>query len=340
MKLNNNTLLQTKAYINGKWIDADDNKTFSVTNPANQAVITQVADCGKSDVDLAIDAANNAWNDWRLLTAKERAAIMKKWHDLIIANTDDLAIIMTAEQGKPLKEAKGEVSYGASFIEWYAEEGKRIYGDIIPSHKSGSHVLVLKQPVGVACAITPWNFPNAMITRKAAPALAAGCTFVVKPAEDTPLSALALAKLAEEAGIPPGVFNVVPSSVSKDIGEAMTQHKNARKLSFTGSTAVGKILIRQSAENVQKVSMELGGHAPFIIFEDADLEKAADGLMASKFRNAGQTCVCANRAYIHKNIADEFVNIIKDKVKKLNVDMEIVQVRILVHLLMQKLPKK
>ncbi len=298
--------LRTQGYINGQWIDANNGARFMVQNPADGTDITQVADMGASETKAAIAAAHAAFPAWAKRTAGERSKILRKWFELIVQNADALAALLTAEQGKPLSEARGEVIYGASFVEWYAEEAKRIYGDTIPATGADRRFLVLKQPIGVIAAITPWNFPSAMITRKVAPALAAGCTAVVKPAEDTPLSALALAVLAEEAGIPPGVFNLVPTSTPAPVGEAMTSDPRVRKISFTGSTAVGKILMAQAAQNITKVALELGGNAPFLVFDDADLDAAVEGALASKYRNAGQTCVCANRFYVQDGIHDEF----------------------------------
>jgi succinate-semialdehyde dehydrogenase/glutarate-semialdehyde dehydrogenase len=307
MKLNNQDLLRDRAYIDGQWIAADDAISFEVTNPADGAKLLSVPELGTIETERAVEAAHAAWSGWRNRTAKERAAILRRWYDLILANKDDLAVIMTAEQGKPLAESAGEVMYGASFIEWFAEEGKRLYGDVIPTHMGDRRILVIRQSVGVVACITPWNFPNAMITRKAAPALAAGCPVVIKPAAETPLSALALAALAEEAGFPPGVFNIVTSTQSQAVGEVLTESPLVRKFSFTGSTAVGKQLIRQCASTVKKVSMELGGNAPFIVFDDADLDAAVQGAIVSKYRNAGQTCVCANRLYVQDGVYDAFV---------------------------------
>ncbi len=307
LKLNNPRLFRSKAYINGVWVGADDGSTFDVSNPADGSILTAVPDQGVAETRRAIEAANAAWPEWRNKTAKERAAILRRWFDLIVENKDDLAILMTAEQGKPLAESAGEVLYGASFIEWFAEEGKRVYGDVIPTHMNDRRIIVIKQSVGVVGCITPWNFPNAMITRKAGPALAAGCTIVIKPASETPLSALALAELAEQAGIPAGVFNIITTTNSRDTGLELTESPLVRKFSFTGSTAVGKLLIRQCASTVKKVSMELGGNAPFIVFDDADIDAAVHGAVISKYRNAGQTCVCANRFYVQDAVYDEFV---------------------------------
>ncbi|MBC7950698.1 MAG: aldehyde dehydrogenase family protein, partial [Rhodospirillaceae bacterium] len=317
LDLRDPTLLRRQAYVDGQWIHADSGATLAVTNPADGSVIAQVASLGAAETRRAIDAANRALPAWRARTAKDRAAIMKKWFELILAAGDDLAIIMTAEQGKPLAEAKGEVVYGAAFIEWYAEEAKRVNGDIIPENAPGRRILVTKEPIGVVAAITPWNFPNAMITRKCAPALAAGCTVVVKPGEDTPLSALALAELAERAGIPAGVFNILPTADYVAVGGELTANPIVRKLSFTGSTEVGKLLMKQCADTMKKVSFELGGNAPFIVFDDADVDAAVTGALASKFRNTGQTCVCANRILVQAGIYDIFAAKLAEAVKKL-----------------------
>jgi succinate-semialdehyde dehydrogenase/glutarate-semialdehyde dehydrogenase len=315
------TLFRTEAYIDGTWQAAASGARFAVTNPADGVKIADVANCDRSDADQAIAAADRAWAGWRRKTAKERAAVLRAWFDLIIAHQEDLAKLMTAEQGKPMAESRGEVVYGASFIEWFAEEAKRIYGDTIPTVANDRRLLVFKEPIGVAAAITPWNFPNAMITRKVAPALAAGCTVVVKPAEQTPLSALALAELAARAGFPPGVFNVVPADEARsiEVGKALCESPVVRKLSFTGSTAVGRILMQQSSPTLKKLSLELGGNAPFIAFEDADLDAAVDGALASKYRNAGQTCVCTNRFYAHAKIYDAFVERLAVKAAQLKV---------------------
>ncbi len=317
--LKNTSLLKAHGYINGQWVGDDAKSRFDVTNAYTNEVISTLPEMGKKETDAAIDAANAAWPDWRSRTAKERAIILKKWFDLIMSNQEDLAILMTAEQGKPLAEARGEVGYGASFIEWFAEEGKRTYGDIIPTPANDRRILVIKQPIGVVASITPWNFPIAMITRKCAPALAAGCPVVIKPAAETPLSALAIAELAEQAGIPKGIINVVVGTNSSEIGQALTSSPIVRKLSFTGSTAVGKILTRDCAATMKKVSMELGGNAPFIVFDDADIDSAVAGAMLSKFRNTGQTCVCTNRFLVQEGIYDEFVNRLAEAVKTLNV---------------------
>ena len=318
MKLNDSTLLRQQAYIDGQWVDADSAKTFDVLNPATKAKLGTVPLMGAAETHRAIDAANAALPAWRAKTAKERANILKKWFELVMASADDLATIMTAEQGKPLAEARGEVVYGASFIEWFAEEAKRVYGDTVPAPAVDKRIVVIKQPIGVVASITPWNFPIAMITRKCAPALAAGCTVVAKPAEDTPYSALALAELAERAGIPKGVFNVVTGN-PREIGPEITSNPIVRKVSFTGSTEVGKLLMRQSADTVKKMSLELGGNAPFIVFDDADLDAAVAGVMASKYRNTGQTCVCANRIYVQDGVYDAFAAKLATSVKALKV---------------------
>ncbi len=315
------TLLRHQSYLDGEWIDADSGMRFDVDNPADGSIVGSVPDCGAAETRRAIAAANAALPAWRALTAKQRSALLRRWFDLMLLNADDLALILTTEQGKPLAEAKGEVIYGASFIEWFAEEGKRIYGDVIPPHMSDKRLIVLKQPIGVTAAITPWNFPNAMITRKAAPALAAGCTMVLKPAEQTPFSALAMAELAHRAGIPKGVLNVITGAAhsSPAIGQELCANPIVRKLSFTGSTEVGRILMRQSADTIKKLSLELGGNAPFIVFDDADLDAAADGLMQCKFRNAGQTCVTANRIYVQAGVYDAFAEKFAAKLASLKV---------------------
>ncbi len=300
----NGPLVRDRAYIGGEWIAAT--ATFEVRDPATGHLLAEVADCGAREAERAVQAAAAAGPAWAARTAKERAAILRRWNDLILASQEELASLMTSEQGKPLAEARGEVAYGASFIEWFAEEGKRVYGEVIPSPVHGRRILVLKQPVGVSAAITPWNFPIAMLTRKAGPALAAGCTFVVKPAPETPLCALALAALAERAGIPAGVFNVVTTAKAGEVGKVFTEHPLVRKFSFTGSTPVGKLLMAQCASTVKRVSLELGGNAPFLVFEDADLDAAVKGAVASRYRNAGQTCVCANRFLVQSSVADEF----------------------------------
>ena len=312
-------LLCEQAFVGGEWVNAASGKTFAVTNPARGDVLANVADLSRAEIAQAIAAADKAQKPWAALAAKERAKILRKWFDLLMENQEDLAIIMTAEQGKPLAEARGEVAYGASFIEWFSEEAKRIYGETIPGHMADKRITVIKQPIGVAAGITPWNFPNAMITRKAAPALAAGCAFVVRPASLTPLSALALAKLGEEAGIPKGLFAVVTSTSSSDVGKEFCENPTVRKLTFTGSTEVGRILLRQAADQVMKCSMELGGNAPFIVFDDADLDEAVIGAIACKFRNNGQTCVCANRIYVQKGVYEAFSQKLKVAVEALRV---------------------
>ncbi|MBL27210.1 MAG: succinate-semialdehyde dehydrogenase I [Rhodospirillaceae bacterium] len=318
MQLKDAKLFRQQCYVNGEWKDADSGKTLDVTNPANGEVIGTVPDMGAAETRQAIEAANEAWPAWRAKTAKERAGILRKWFELMLANTDDLAMMMTLEQGKPLAEAKGEIAYAASFIEWFAEEGKRAYGDIIPQHMNDRRIMVTKEPIGVCAAITPWNFPSAMITRKAAPALAAGCTMVVKPATATPYSAFALCELAERAGVPKGVLSIITGS-SRAIGGEMTSNPTVRKLTFTGSTQVGKVLMEQCAATVKKTSMELGGNAPLIVFDDADLDEAVAGAMASKYRNAGQTCVCANRILVQDKVYDEFAKRLGAAVSELKV---------------------
>lgn len=314
----NQKLFKTEAYIDGQWLPADNKSTIEVTNPATGEVIGTVPNMGAKEATKAIEAAERALPTWQAKSAQERADIMRHWFDLMMEHQDELALIMTAEQGKPLKESSGEVAYGASYIEWFAEEGKRVYGDTIPAKSGSERVLVIKQPVGVCTAITPWNFPNAMIARKVAPALAAGCTFVIRPASLTPFSALAMAALAEEAGMPAGVFNVITGKAS-DIGEVLTQHDSVRKFSFTGSTPVGRQLLSQCADTIKKVSMELGGNAPFIVFDDADLDAAVEGAIAAKYRNAGQTCVCANRIYVQAGIYEVFVEKLIEKTAELKV---------------------
>jgi succinate-semialdehyde dehydrogenase/glutarate-semialdehyde dehydrogenase len=312
------SLLQTQAYIGGQWVDGDDG-TFDVDNPARGDVIAKVADVSRLQVADAIAQAQIAQKEWAKWTGKERANVMRKWFDLMMANQDDLATIMTAEQGKPLAESKGEIAYGASFVEFFGEQAKRIYGETIPGHQRDKRIMVMKQPIGVAASITPWNFPNAMITRKAGPALAAGCAFVARPASETPLSALALAVLAERAGIPAGVFNVVPSNSASEVGKEFCENPIVRKLTFTGSTGVGRILLAQAADQVMKCSMELGGNAPFIVFDDADIDAAVEGAIMCKFRNNGQTCVCANRIYVQAGVYDEFAEKLRAKVAEMKV---------------------
>ena len=312
------SLLRQQCYIDGKWVDADDKKTIAVHNPADGQQIGTVPSMGVAETRRAIEAANAAWPAWRARTAKERSNILRKWFDLMMANQEDLAVIMTTEQGKPLTESRGEIAYGASFIEWFAEEGKRVYGDTIPQHQSDKRIVVIKQPIGVCAAVTPWNFPNAMTTRKAGPALAAGCTMIIKPASYTPYSALALCELAERAGIPKGVLNVV-TGASGPIGKELTTNPIVRKFTFTGSTEVGKQLMAQCASTVKKVSLELGGNAPFIVFDDADIDAALEGAMASKFRNSGQTCVCANRIFVQEGVYDEFARKLGAKVAAMKI---------------------
>ncbi|PZW55256.1 succinate-semialdehyde dehydrogenase/glutarate-semialdehyde dehydrogenase [Pseudomonas sp. URMO17WK12:I6] len=306
MKLNDLKLLREQAYINGQWVDADDGSRFAVTNPADGEVIVQISSLGQAETARAIAAAQAALPAWRGKTAKERSKVLRTWFELIMAHQEDLARLLSWEQGKPLAESRGEIAYGASFIEWFAEEAKRVYGDVIPHDKQGRRLVVIKQAIGVVAAITPWNFPNAMITRKVGPALAAGCTVVLKPASETPLSALALAELGERAGIPAGVLNVVTGTRSREIGAELTGNPAVQKLSFTGSTGIGKLLMAQCAQTIKKVSLELGGNAPFIVFEDADLDAAVEGAIGSKFRNSGQTCVCTNRLLVQNSVYDEF----------------------------------
>jgi len=313
MKLEDSSLLRQKCYINGEWIGSDE--TIAVFNPADNSLLGTVPSLGGNETKKAIAAAGTSYNAWKGLTAKERSVILRKWYDLIVANKQDLAIIMTSEQGKPLAEAEGEVLYGAAYVEWFAEEAKRVYGDTIPMAQKGKRIIVLKEPVGVCAAITPWNFPSAMITRKAAPALAAGCPVIVKPAAQTPFSAMALAELAHRAGIPRGVFNVI-TGPAREIGAEFTKSKIVRKLSFTGSTPVGKKLMAACSETVKKVSLELGGHAPFIVFNDADIDVAVTEAVSSKYRNAGQTCVCANRFIIQEAVYEEFARKLSAAVKE------------------------
>ena len=307
LSLSDPTLLQTQAYIGGAWVDADDGSTFPVSNPANGELLVRVAKMGATETRRAIEAASLAMDGWKAQPAKHRAGVLRKWFDLMLENQEDLATIMTAEQGKILAESRGEVAYGASFIEWFGEEAKRIDGDVIPGPSADRRIVCIKQPVGVVAAITPWNFPNAMIARKAAPALAAGCSIVIKPASETPLSAFAMAVLAERAGVPAGVLNIVAGS-SSAIGGELTSNPTVRKLTFTGSTPVGKMLEAQCAETMKKTSMELGGNAPFIVFDDADIDAAVEGAIASKYRNSGQTCVCSNRMLVQHSVYDEFVH--------------------------------
>ncbi|HGO5856331.1 TPA: NAD-dependent succinate-semialdehyde dehydrogenase [Mannheimia haemolytica] len=311
------SLLRLQAYINGKFVSSQNGKTFTVQNPTNGEKIGEVADLGTEETSQAIEAAAVAQKKWQALLPKERSVILRKWFELIMQNQEELAQILSLEQGKPLAESRGEIAYGASFIEWFAEEGKRIYGDVLPQDKAGRRLFVTKQPIGVVAAITPWNFPNAMITRKAAPALAAGCTIVIKPAAETSLSALALAQLADQAGIPKGVFNIITSSDAESVGRELSTNPTVRKLTFTGSTRVGKILMQQSAGTVKKLALELGGNAPAIVFDDADLDTAVEGVFASKFRNGGQTCVCANRIYVQAGIYEQFLAKLSEKVAKI-----------------------
>jgi succinate-semialdehyde dehydrogenase/glutarate-semialdehyde dehydrogenase len=318
MKLNDDSLFRQQCYINGEWVDADDGGVREITNPAGGEVLGTVPNMGQTETRRAIEAANAAWPAWREKTAAERGAILRRWHKLMLENKEDLATLMTLEQGKPINESRGEIVYGASFIDWFAEEGKRIYGDTIPQHQADKRILVIKQPIGVCAAITPWNFPNAMITRKAGAALAAGCTMVLKPAGDTPLSALALCELGARAGIPAGVFSVVTGS-ARAIGGEMTSNPTVRKLSFTGSTEVGVVLMEQCAGTMKKLSLELGGNAPFIVFDDADLDAAVEGAIQSKYRNAGQTCVCANRLLVQDGVYDAFAEKLAAAVNDLKV---------------------
>ena len=310
-------LLRSQAFLAGTWASASSGRTFPVTNPARGDVIADVADLSRAEVAQAIAAAHAAQKPWAARTGKDRARVLRRWFDLMMEHQEDLAIIMTAEQGKPLAEARGEVAYGASYIEWFGEEAKRIYGETIPGHMPDKRITVIRQPIGVAAGITPWNFPNAMIARKVAPALAAGCAFVARPASLTPLSALAMARLAELAGVPAGVLSVVTSTASGEVGREFCENPLVRKLTFTGSTEVGRVLLRQAADQVMKCSMELGGNAPFIVFDDADLDAAVQGAILSKFRNNGQTCVCANRIYVQRGVYDAFAHKLKTAVEKL-----------------------
>jgi len=318
MKLNNQSLYRQQCYINGQWVDAVSQEKIDVTNPADGSVIATIPKMGTEETREAIGFAHQAQVKWRSLLAKERAAILRRWYELMLENQEDLALLMTLEQGKPLAEARGEIAYAASFLEWFSEEAKRVYGETIPQHQSDKRLVVIKQPIGVCVAITPWNFPSAMITRKAGPAMAAGCAVVVKPATQTPLSALALCELAEQAGVPKGVFNVVTGS-AREIGGEMTSNSLVRHLSFTGSTEVGRLLMKQCSDSIIKVALELGGNAPFIVFDDADLDAAIEGAMMSKYRNGGQTCVCSNRIYVQDSIYDEFAAKLTDAVAKMQV---------------------
>ena len=311
------SLLETRGLLGGEWVEGS--KTFAVTNPATGETIAEVADLTAEDTKKAIDIAYEAQKEWRAKTAKERCAILLKWNDLMLENQDDLGKILTAEMGKPLAEAKGEIAYGASFIQWFAEEARRVYGDVIPGHQPDKRIVVIKQPIGVVASITPWNFPNAMIARKVAPALASGCTFVARPAKETPLSAIAMAVLGERAGIPKGVLSMIPGTDSKGIGGEMCSNPKVRKLTFTGSTEVGRILMKQCAHDIKKLSLELGGNAPFLVFDDADLDKAVEGAMIAKFRNSGQTCVCANRIFVQSGVADAFAEKLAAATAKLKV---------------------
>ncbi|MEX0343272.1 MAG: NAD-dependent succinate-semialdehyde dehydrogenase [Rhizobiaceae bacterium] len=318
-RLSDPSLLVDKAFIDGQWVDADGGRTFDVTNPSSGEVVCSLPDMGVAETRRAIDAAYVAQKDWAAKTGKERSSVLRRWHDLMVENADDLGAILTAEMGKPFAEAKGEILYGASFIEWFAEEAKRVYGDVIPGHQVDKRIIVLKQPVGVVTSITPWNFPNAMIARKAGPALAVGCSFIAKPAKQTPLSALAMAALAERAGLPKGLFSVITSNSSTTIGNEFCANEKVRKLTFTGSTEVGRILMKQSAEQIMKTSMELGGNAPFIVFDDADIDAAVEGAMISKYRNNGQTCVCANRIYVQASVYDDFARKLATAVAKMKI---------------------
>jgi succinate-semialdehyde dehydrogenase/glutarate-semialdehyde dehydrogenase len=319
VQLNDPSLLKTKGFVAGEWIDAASGGTFAVVDPASGDAVANVADLGVEETSAAIDAAFEAQKAWAAMTAKQRGVLLRRWYDLMMANVDDLAAIMTAEMGKPIGESRGEVAYAAGFIDWYAEEGKRAYGDVIPTHDASKRLLTIRQPVGVIAAITPWNFPQAMITRKVGPALAAGCAAVVKPSSLTPISALAAAELARRAGIPAGVLNVIPSARSSAIGTELTTNPKVRKISFTGSTEVGKVLMAQAAGTVKNVSMELGGNAPFLVFDDADLDAAVEGVVASKYRNTGQTCICANRIYVQDAVYDEFAKRLAYAVQDLKV---------------------
>ncbi len=319
MKLNDPTLLHTETYIDGQWVGADGGEAFDVVNPADGAVVGSVPDLGVGETRRAIDSANRALPEWRALTAKKRASALKKWHTLLMENVEDIAQIMSLEMGKPIRESRGEAVFGSNFVEWFAEEGKRAYGEIIPTHDVSKRLLVVRQPIGVVGAITPWNFPLAMITRKVAPALAAGCTVVVKPAEDSPLTALAAADLADRAGLPAGVLNIITTSNPEPVGQEISTNPIIRKISFTGSTEVGKHLMANAAGTVKNVSLELGGNAPFIVFDDADMDAAVQGAIASKYRNSGQTCICANRIYVQAGIYDEFAKKFAEAVSSLKV---------------------
>jgi succinate-semialdehyde dehydrogenase/glutarate-semialdehyde dehydrogenase len=319
VELQDPTLLRTQAYIGGEWIDADSGATFDVTDPATGDVVASVADLGVDETRRAVDLAEVAQKGWAARTAKDRGAVLRRWYELFLEHKEDLALIMTSEMGKPIGESRGEVVYAANFIDWFAEEGKRAYGEVIPTHDPTKRLLVLKQPVGVVSAITPWNFPQAMITRKVAPALAAGCASLVRPASETPLSALAAAELADRAGLPPGLLNVIPATDSPAVGRELTTNPTIRKISFTGSTPIGKLLLGQAAGTVKKASMELGGNAPFIVFDDADIDAAVEGAIVSKYRNSGQTCVCANRFLVQDGVYDEFAKKLAEAVADLKV---------------------
>ena len=319
MELQDPTLLRTQAYVGGEWIDADSGATFDVTDPATDDVVASVADLGVDETRRAVDLAEVAQKGWAARTAKDRGAVLRRWYELFLEHKEDLALIMTSEMGKPIGESRGEVVYAANFIDWFAEEGKRAYGEVIPTHDPTKRLLVLKQPVGVVSAITPWNFPQAMITRKVAPALAAGCASLVRPASETPLSALAAAELADRAGLPPGLLNVIPATDSPTVGRELTTNPTIRKISFTGSTPIGKLLLGQAAGTVKKASMELGGNAPFIVFDDADIDAAVEGAIVSKYRNSGQTCVCANRFLVQDGVYDEFAKKFAEAVADLKV---------------------
>jgi succinate-semialdehyde dehydrogenase/glutarate-semialdehyde dehydrogenase len=319
VELQDPTLLRTRAYVGGEWIDADSGATFDVTDPATGDVVATVADLGVDETRRAVDLADGAQKAWAARTAKDRGAVLRRWYELFLEHKEDLALIMTCEMGKPIGESRGEVVYAANFIDWFAEEGKRAYGEVIPTHDPTKRLLVLKQPIGVVSAITPWNFPQAMITRKVAPALAAGCASLVRPASETPLSALAAAELADRAGLPPGVLNVIPATDSPAVGRELTTNPTIRKISFTGSTPIGKLLLGQAAGTVKKASMELGGNAPFIVFDDADVDSAVEGAIVSKYRNSGQTCVCANRFLVQEGVYDEFAKKFAEAVADLKV---------------------
>jgi len=318
MNIQNKSLLHKESYINGKWVSSKNKETFVVVNPFDQSHLANVADLDRSAISEAINCAENALPAWKKKSATERSVLLKRWYQLQIDNLDDLGTILTLEQGKPLSEARGEIAYGASYVEWFAEEAKRAYGDVVPGHQADKRIIVLKQPIGVVTTITPWNFPNAMIARKVAPALAAGCTVIIKPSEITPLSALALAELADQAGIPPGVLNVVTSKDANMVGDEFTSNPKVKKISFTGSTRVGKLLMEKSAGTLKKLSLELGGNAPFIVLNDANLEDAVTGAIAAKYRNSGQTCICANRIFVQDDVYDEFVEKFTFEVKKLS----------------------